>query len=249
MNITTNRNVELSELSGNTLLKLIFTVSNFFVGGVLLWVGYNTHVLANKPPVPYGITDTGAQLLMSKETKEQQALRIKNFASKTMVGMYTWSSVVDAKSPTGKSDVLDRGINVPDETGRQVPIPTTSFISSLGLESNFGKAYRTQIANYISKYQVGPGNNQSQAFFKVDQISEPIDRGNGNWAVTLVGAQTIRGRGKETVVNHAYTISLRTTETTQLSDVMKRMKDREIAEYSVAIDAYQLKITNITPLS
>jgi hypothetical protein len=242
------RKIELSELSGIAILRLIWIATNIIAIVLSLWTAINQNKMASKQPAPYAITDTGAQMRLSLETPAERALRIKRFANKTMVGMYTWGSVLDTKGSNSKEEVLDKGVSVPDESGQATPIPTAAFISTLGLEPNFAKAYRQQIANYIRKYEVGPGGNKSQAYFKVRQVSEPIDKGDGNWAVTLAGAQTISSRGKETVVNHGYQILIRQTETMQLPDAIKKYKDRELAEYATAISAYELEITSITPL-
>jgi hypothetical protein len=249
MTTASKRKIELSESSGSALLKLIWTGTNIVAIGLLGWTAINQNKIANKPPAPYAISDTGAQMRLSLETPADKMLRIKRFANKIMVGMYTWSSVLDTKDPdNSKAEMLDKGITVQDEGGQATPIPTAAFISTMGLEPNFARAYRQQIANYVRKYEIGPSGNKAQAYFKVRQVSEPIDKGNGNWAVTLVGAQTIFSRGKETVINHGYQVLLRSTETMQLPNAMKKYKDRELAEYATAISAYELEITSITPL-
>ncbi|MFA9202000.1 MAG: hypothetical protein ACEQSC_00415 [Candidatus Nanopelagicaceae bacterium] len=249
MTTASKRKIEFSLSSGSALLILIWTGTYFVAIGLLALTAINQNKIANKPPAPYAISDTGAQMRLSLETPADKMLRIKRFANKIMVGMYTWSSVLDTKDPSNSNaEVLDKGVSVQDEGGQSTPIPTAAFISTMGLEPNFARAYRQQIANYVRKYEIGPSGNKAQAYFKVRQVSEPIDKGNGNWAVTLVAAQTIFSPGKETVVNHGYQILLRSTQTMHLPDAMKKYKDRELAEYATAISAYELEITSITPL-
>jgi hypothetical protein len=251
MNISKPKTLQLSQLSGVTLLRLISIGTNILVILLGLWVAIEQHKIATKPPAPYAITDTGAQMRLSLETPADRAIRIKNFVKKTMVGMYTWATVLDNKDPANsKSELLDAGVLITDKSGQSTPIPTAAFISTLGLEPNFAVAYQNIIAEYIRKYQIGPrGNNKSTVTFKVRQVSDPVEQGDGNWAVTLVGAQTIRSpTGKQTVINHAYKILARTSETMQVPDAMKKYKDRELAEFAAAISAYELEITNIIPL-
>lgn len=245
------RRVVLGDQSQAVLVKILWTGSNILVVLMLLWVGINQHQAANKPPAVFAIAPSGEKIPISEAKSDQEKMSIiQGFVDEVFTGIYTWKSDLPPSNlQESNKPVVDRGISIKNKDGQDTPIPTISFVSTMGLEPNLAKAYQQEIAQYVSKYKVGPGNDKTSAVFIPRQTSQPISVGQDSWVVNIVGAQYIISKSKTTVVQHAYQVTLRTARVLTLSDAMKRYKDdADLAKYAVKTRSSGLEITKIALL-
>ena len=245
----------LNDNSAATLLRLVWAGTNIVAIIMLMWVVANQHAAANKSPAPYAISRTGEKLGIQKLDAQTKSKVIKDFVDETFVGIYTWGSTLPpANGQQNNSPVADAGIVVKDEKGQDVAIPTSSFIGTLALEPNLAKAYQQQIAGYIHKLGIGSKGEKSETVFIPRQTSNPISIGDDTYRVNIVGAQMIRSgsnfrsKGKTTVVNHAYQVTVRYAPTINLPDALARYQDKELAEYAAKIRSSELEIAKITAI-
>ncbi len=242
----------LGDQSQAVLLKVVWTASNVLVALLLLWVGVNQHWAANKPPTPYAIALSGEKVPIGEAKSDQdKAVIIQGFVDETLTGIYTWKSDLPANNlQEGNKPVADKGINIKSKEGKDIAIPTVSFFSTMSLEPNLGNAYRQEIAQYVDKYKIGPGNDKTSAIFIPRQTSAPISIGQDTWLVNIVGAQIIVSRAKTTVVQHAYQVTVRNARVLTIPDAMKLYKgDADMAKFVAKARSSGLEITKIAPLA
>lgn len=247
------RTAVLGDQSQAVLLKIIWTASNALVVLGLLWVGINQHWAANKAPTPYAIALSGEKIPIGEAKSDaDKAVIIQAFVDETLAGIFTWRSdqpptnILESNKP-----VPDEGIKIKTADGRDIAIPTVSFFATMALEPNLAKAYQQEIAKYVDKYKIGPGNDKTSAVFIPRQTSAPISIGQDSWVVNTVGAQIIVSRTKTTVVQHAYQLTVRNSRVLTLPDAMKlySKSGTDIAKIAAKARSSGLEITKIAPLS
>jgi hypothetical protein len=245
------RRVVLGDQSQAVLVKILWSGSNILVILMLLWVGINQHQAANKAPAPFAIALSGEKIPIGEaKSDSDKAVIIQGFVDEVFTGIFTWKSDLPPSNlQEGNKPVVDKGIPIKNKDGQDTLIPTISFVATLGLEPNLAKAYQQEIASYVSKYKIGPGNDKTSAVFIPRQTSQPISNGQDSWIVNIVGAQYIISKGKTTVLQHGYQVAVRTARVMNLPDAMKRYKDdADLAKYAVKTRSSGLEITKISPL-
>jgi hypothetical protein len=243
--------VVLGDQSQAVLVKILWTGSNILVILMLLWVGINQHQAANKAPAVFAIAPSGEKIPINEAKSDQEKMSIiQGFVDEVFTGIYTWKSDLPPSNlQESNKPVVDRGISIKNKKGQDIPIPTISFVSTMGLEPNLAKAFQQEIADYVSTYKIGPGNDKTSAVFIPRQTSQPISVGQDSWVVNIVGAQYIISKSKTTVVQHAYQVTLRAARVLTLSDAMKRYKnDADLAKHAVKTRTSGLEITKIALL-
>jgi hypothetical protein len=245
------RRAVLGDQSQAVLVKIIWTCSNILVFIALLWVGINQHQAANKAPSPFAVTLSGEKVPISEaKTDQEKAALIQGFVDEVFTGIYTWKSDLPPSNlQESNKPVADKGIPIKNKEGQETLIPTISFVSTMGLEPNLAKAYQQEIAQYVSKYKIGPGNDKTSTVFIPRQTSQPISTSPDTWLVNIVGAQYIISKAKTTVVQHAYQVTVRASRVLTLSDAMKRYKDDELAKYVVKTRSSGVEITKINSIT
>jgi hypothetical protein len=243
------RRVVLGDQSQAVLVKILWIASNILVAVMLLWVGINQHQAANKAPAVFAIAPSGEKIPISeaKSDKEKMSI-IQGFVDEIFTGIFTWKSDLPPSNlQESNKPIADQGIPIKNKVGQDIPIPTISFVSTMGLEPNMAKAFQQEIAEYVSNYKVGPGNQTSTVFIP-RQTSQPIPLSEDSWAVNIVGAQFVISKSKTTVIQHAYKVTVRTARVLTLSDAMKRYKDADLAKHAVKTRSSGLEITKIALL-
>lgn len=240
----------LGDQSQAVLVKLIWSGTNIILILTLFWVGINQHIAANKPPPAYAIASTGEKTAIGEpKTESDRNAIVQGFVQEIFAEMYTWSankpptSTLESNKPTA-----DSGVKVKNKSGQDVAIPTTSFIASLALELNLAKAYHQQIAEYVSKYRIGPGNQGMSAVFAPSQISKPVWRDDNTATVNIVGAQLIISPEKTTVIDLGFQVEVKAARILTLSDAMKAQPAPDIARWVAKARSSGYEITKITPL-
>jgi hypothetical protein len=240
----------LGDQSQAVLVKLIWSGTNIFLILILLWVSINQHIAANKPPPAYAIASTGEKTAIGevKSESDQNAI-VQGFVQEIFAEMYTWSASKPPKSTLeANKPEADPGVKVKIKSGQDVAIPTTSFIASLALDLNLAKAYHQQIAEYVSKYRIGPGNQGISAVFAPDQISKPVWKDANTATVNIVGGQLIISPEKTTVINLGFQVEVKAARILTLSDAMKAQPAPDIARWLQRARSSGYQITQITPL-
>lgn len=240
----------LGDQSQAVLVKLIWSGTNIFLIFTLLWVGINQHIAANKPPTAYAIASTGEKTAIGEVKSEQdKATVIQGFVQEVFADMYTWKSDAPPKNTLeANKPVADPGIKVKAKNGQDVAIPTMAYVSTFALEPNLAKSYQREIAEYVSKYKVGPGNTKISAVFVPRQISKPIWLNADTATVNIVGAQVVVSPEKTTVINLAFQATIGAARIMTLSETMKKYPGPDLARWVTHARSSGYEFKRIAPL-
>lgn len=185
----TSRQTKTLSSNDNLGLFLVGTVIQGTLNTIgLLWMLTTLSGISNRAASPIvQLTDGSTIAIQEMGGKTRTTESIKAFTSKTLVGLFGWSSYLP---PESAEDVVTPKADVGVSSGKgKIPTGVRNAAFALAEDQNFRVEFLKGISKLIADKNIF--DKGTQVIFVPTEITNPVSLGEGKWKLIVIGHTSI----------------------------------------------------------